>query len=111
MVLKNRQGRTKNEQVEEMFDLIARRYDFLNHFLSLGTDRFWRRKAIKTVGRNIKPQQILDVATGTGDLAIAALRLGPEKVTGIDISEKMLELGKKKILHRGLGEKIELYKG
>jgi len=111
MVLKNRMRNTKNEQVEEMFDLIARRYDFLNHFLSLGTDRFWRRKAINIVGENIKPLKILDVATGTGDLAIAALRLNPEKVTGIDISEKMLELGMKKIQQRGLGDRIELIKG
>jgi demethylmenaquinone methyltransferase / 2-methoxy-6-polyprenyl-1,4-benzoquinol methylase len=111
MVLKNRPGSTKNEQVEAMFDDIAHRYDFLNHFLSLGTDRFWRRKAINIIRKYISPGQILDVATGTGDLAIEALRLGPVKVTGIDISEKMLELGKKKILNRGLEARIELMKG
>jgi len=102
---------SKAHQVEAMFDDIARHYDFLNHFLSLGTDRLWRRRAIKIIGRNIKPDQILDVATGTGDLAIAALRLNPAKVTGIDISEKMLELGRKKISDRGLDSKIELLKG
>jgi demethylmenaquinone methyltransferase / 2-methoxy-6-polyprenyl-1,4-benzoquinol methylase len=100
----------KRDQVETMFNDIARHYDFLNHFLSLGTDRLWRRRAINIIGRNIKPDKILDVATGTGDLAIAALRLNPAKVTGIDISEKMLELGRKKIYDRGLGEKIELLK-
>jgi demethylmenaquinone methyltransferase / 2-methoxy-6-polyprenyl-1,4-benzoquinol methylase len=100
----------KRDQVEAMFDDIARHYDFLNHFLSLGTDRLWRRRAINTIGRNIMPDRILDVATGTGDLAIASLRLNPAKVTGIDISEKMLELGRKKISDRGLGKKIELLK-
>jgi len=97
-------------QIEAMFDDIASHYDFLNHFLSLGTDRLWRRRAINIIGRNISPKQILDVATGTGDLAIAALRLKPDKITGIDISEKMLELGRKKISHRGLDDKIELVK-
>lgn len=102
--------REKNQKVEAMFDDIARRYDFLNHFLSLGTDRFWRRRAISVLGQRIKPVTILDVATGTGDLAIAALRLNPEKVIGIDLSEKMLEIGRVKISERSLTDRIELQK-
>ena len=101
----------KREKVESMFDSIAWRYDFLNHFLSFGTDRFWRRRAIRAIGKRIKPSSILDVATGTGDLAIASLRLGPEKVTGIDISGNMLSIGRKKILGKGLEKRIELLSG
>jgi demethylmenaquinone methyltransferase/2-methoxy-6-polyprenyl-1,4-benzoquinol methylase len=101
----------KRAAVESMFDSIAWRYDFLNHFLSFGTDRLWRRKAVWIMGKNIRPDTILDVATGTGDLAIAALRLNPSKITGIDISEKMLEIGRNKIDRKGLGGRIELMKG
>jgi demethylmenaquinone methyltransferase/2-methoxy-6-polyprenyl-1,4-benzoquinol methylase len=93
-----------------MFNSIAWRYDFLNHFLSFGTDRSWRRKAIATIGKRTKPSFILDVATGTGDLAIASLKLRPAKVTGIDISDKMLEIGKEKIRKAGLSERIELFR-
>jgi demethylmenaquinone methyltransferase/2-methoxy-6-polyprenyl-1,4-benzoquinol methylase len=100
----------KNE-VEVMFDSIAWRYDFLNHFLSLGIDRIWRKKAIKIIGKTHKPSLILDVATGTGDLAIASLKLKPAKVTGIDISKKMLAVGQNKIDRKGLSEKIELISG
>ena len=110
MDINDNNSTSKTHQVEAMFDDIARHYDFLNHFLSLGTDRLWRRRAINIIGRHSKPKQILDVATGTGDLAITALLLNPEKVTGIDISEKMLELGRKKISDRGLDKKIELLK-
>jgi demethylmenaquinone methyltransferase / 2-methoxy-6-polyprenyl-1,4-benzoquinol methylase len=105
------EGNDKRARVESMFDSIAWRYDFLNHFLSFGTDRLWRRKAIKVTGRNFKSGTILDVATGTGDLALAALKLNPSKITGIDISEKMLEIGREKIGRKGLTEKIELLKG
>jgi demethylmenaquinone methyltransferase / 2-methoxy-6-polyprenyl-1,4-benzoquinol methylase len=102
----------KKSKVNEMFDSIALRYDFLNHFLSFGIDRFWRKKAIKIIGKNIiNVTKILDVATGTGDLAIAALSLNPDKITGIDISEKMLEIGRKKIDRMGLNGKISLLKG
>jgi len=94
-----------------MFDSIAWRYDFLNHFLSFGTDRSWRRKAIRIIGRRSDPSTILDVATGTGDLAVSSLKLGPVKVTGIDISEKMLEIGKEKIRKAGLSDRIELNRG
>jgi demethylmenaquinone methyltransferase/2-methoxy-6-polyprenyl-1,4-benzoquinol methylase len=105
------EGNDKRAAVESMFDSIAWRYDFLNHFLSFGTDRLWRRRAIRIIGKNIKPLTILDVATGTGDLALAALKLNPSKITGIDISEKMLEIGRKKIAGKGLEGKIELMKG
>ncbi|HUW93648.1 MAG TPA: bifunctional demethylmenaquinone methyltransferase/2-methoxy-6-polyprenyl-1,4-benzoquinol methylase UbiE [Bacteroidales bacterium] len=104
----NKAGR---EEVEQMFNSIAGYYDFLNHFLSLGTDRWWRRRAISTIGRHLQPVRILDVATGTGDLAIASLRLNPVKVTGIDISDGMLELGRRKIAEHHLDDKIELLKG
>jgi demethylmenaquinone methyltransferase / 2-methoxy-6-polyprenyl-1,4-benzoquinol methylase len=101
----------KKSQVNAMFDSIARRYDFLNHFLSLGIDRLWREKAIQAIKHNIRPSQILDVATGTGDLAIAALKLDPSKITGIDISERMLEIGRRKIEKMGLTGKISLVQG
>jgi len=99
------------EKVESMFDSISRHYDRLNHLLSFGTDRFWRRRAVSLIGRHIKPQSMLDVAAGTGDLAIEALRLQPEKITGIDISSGMLEEGHRKIKEMGYGGRIELLKG
>ena len=99
---------SKREVVESMFDSIAWRYDFLNHFLSFGIDKLWRRKAIKIISGSYKNPNILDVATGTGDLALAALRMNPSKVTGIDISLNMLEIGKEKLIKRGLADKIEL---
>jgi len=92
-----------------MFDSIAWRYDFLNHLLSFGIDRCWRRKAIKIISEVQKnPEKILDVATGTGDLAIAAIKLNPMHITGIDISRKMLEAGREKIERKGLSDKIDL---
>lgn len=101
----------KKSQVNAMFDSIAHRYDFLNHFLSFGIDRLWRKKAIEIIGKELKPVRILDVATGTGDLAIASIKLNPESVTGIDISEKMLAIGLEKISKLGLSEKIRLFPG
>jgi demethylmenaquinone methyltransferase/2-methoxy-6-polyprenyl-1,4-benzoquinol methylase len=98
----------KKAAVESMFDSIAWRYDFLNHFLSLNIDRLWRRRAINIIARSYKNPYILDVATGTADLAIAAMKLNPSKITGIDISRKMLEIGKEKVLKKGYSEKIEL---
>jgi demethylmenaquinone methyltransferase/2-methoxy-6-polyprenyl-1,4-benzoquinol methylase len=106
----NKIENNKRAEVESMFDSIAWRYDFLNHFLSFGTDRLWRKKAIKIIGNILKPDQILDVATGTCDLAIASLKLNPVKVTGIDISEKMLSIGAEKIRKAGLSGRIELLK-
>lgn len=102
---------SKKEQVAGMFDNIAYRYDFLNRFLSIGIDVTWRKKLISQL-KDLSPKYILDVATGTGDVAImAARRLRPEKVTGIDISEGMLEIGRKKITNLLLNNKIELVKG
>ena len=86
---------SKKEQVAKMFDNISKRYDFLNHFLSMGIDILWRKQAISQL-KDDKPKLILDVATGTGDMAIEALKLNPEKIIGVDISEGMLEVGKKK---------------
>jgi demethylmenaquinone methyltransferase / 2-methoxy-6-polyprenyl-1,4-benzoquinol methylase len=97
----------KKEQVAKMFNSISGRYDFLNHFLSLGIDIRWRKKAIRFL-REQKPKTILDVATGTGDFAIEALTLNPDKIIGVDISEGMLEVGKRKIRSLGLENKITL---
>lgn len=101
---------SKKVQVAEMFNDIAHRYDFLNHFLSLGIDKGWRKKAIAEI-KKVHPRKILDVATGTGDLAIAASKLNPDKIFGIDIAEQMLEIGKKKIVSLQLSDLIELQKG
>ena len=100
----------KKVQVAKMFDNISGRYDFLNHFLSLGIDIRWRKKAILELAE-IRPKLILDVATGTGDFAIQALALKPEKVIGVDISEGMLEVGRKKIKERHFDQIIELRSG
>ncbi len=101
----------KKEQVEEMFNSIAFRYDFLNRFLSGGSDVRWRKKAINEL-KDLKPQQILDVATGTADMAIACYQMvKPKKIIGIDISQSMLEIGTKKIEKAGLQNFIELHKG
>lgn len=100
----------KKEQVAKMFNNISRRYDFLNHFLSMGIDRRWRKVAVRLL-KPLHPQFILDVATGTGDFAIQALDLGPQKVTGVDISEGMLEIGRKKVRQLKLAGKIELAVG
>ena len=94
-----------------MFDNIAPWYDFLNHFLSLGIDISWRKKTIRAL-KDLHPKKILDVATGTGDLAIEAVKqLQPEKVVGIDISNEMLEVGRQKLLKRHLSPTIELHNG
>ncbi|MBL0740862.1 bifunctional demethylmenaquinone methyltransferase/2-methoxy-6-polyprenyl-1,4-benzoquinol methylase UbiE [Chryseolinea lacunae] len=98
---------SKKEQVARMFDNISHRYDFLNHFLSLGIDKGWRKKAINLL-RPLRPTQLLDVATGTGDFALQALTLNPEKIVGVDISEGMLQVGRKKIASRGVAEIITL---
>ena len=92
---------SKKEQVQQMFDNIAHRYDFLNRFLSLGIDKGWRKKAIKML-EAYRPKRILDVATGTADFAIATLEINPEEVIGVDISEGMLDVGRKKITEKGI---------
>ncbi len=102
---------SKKDQIAGMFDDIAYRYDFLNRFLSGGIDITWRKKLIKQL-KPVKPQYILDVATGTGDVAIMTSRmLSPVKITGIDISEGMLEIGRKKIDKLLLNNQIELAQG
>ena len=101
----------KKAAVELMFDSIAWRYDFLNHFLSFNFDRLWRRRAIKIISKSYKSPNILDVATGTGDLAIAAMKLNPSKISGIDISRKMLEIGREKVGKKGFSGKIDLIPG
>ena len=89
----------KSEQVEEMFDNIAPAYDKLNHTLSMGIDRSWRRKAIKYL-RPFRPRRIMDVATGTGDFAILACReLQPDSLIGTDISEGLMNVGREKVKH------------
>ncbi|WP_372648766.1 bifunctional demethylmenaquinone methyltransferase/2-methoxy-6-polyprenyl-1,4-benzoquinol methylase UbiE [Draconibacterium sp.] len=100
---------SKKGQVEEMFDNISHRYDFLNHVLSLNIDKIWRRKTINKL-RPYQPENILDIATGTGDFAVAALKLGDVKVTGIDISEGMLNVGREKIKAKKLEDKISFQK-
>jgi demethylmenaquinone methyltransferase / 2-methoxy-6-polyprenyl-1,4-benzoquinol methylase len=101
---------SKKAVVREMFDDISPKYDFLNHFLSLGIDHGWRRKLTRILGQR-KPGSVLDVATGTGDLAIAIASLNPRKITGIDISEKMLEVGRRKLTEKGLDNMITFQAG
>jgi demethylmenaquinone methyltransferase/2-methoxy-6-polyprenyl-1,4-benzoquinol methylase len=94
---------SKKEQVATMFNNISGTYDFLNHFLSLGIDILWRKKAIKEL-KSLKPKNILDVATGTGDFAFESIKiLNPDQIVGVDISSGMLEVAKKKIAQRNLG--------
>ena len=101
----------KKEQVEAIFDQIAGRYDLLNRFLSVGIDKGWRKKAIREL-KDLQPENILDVATGTADVAIMTQKiLKPKKITGIDISEQMLAVGRQKVAKLGLNEHIELLKG
>ena len=97
---------TKKKQVTKMFDNIADSYDFLNHTLSLGMDNIWRKTAIKKLRNN--PDTILDIATGTGDFAISATKYTNAKITGIDISQGMLDVGVEKISKKGLTDRIQL---
>ena len=101
----------KKEQVASMFDSIAKRYDFLNRFLSLGIDQGWRKKAISYL-KDKKINHLLDIATGTADMALMAYRqIQPEKITGIDISEGMMQYGRVKIQEKDLSDKIQLSLG
>ncbi len=101
----------KKQQVANMFDNISGTYDFLNHFLSLGIDVIWRKKAIKSL-LSLNPKLILDVATGTGDFAFESLKiLNPDKIIGVDISQGMLDVAKEKIAKRKLEDKIEVQLG
>src|SRR6202012_3786258 len=102
---------TKKEQVADMFNNISKTYDFLNHFLSLGIDIIWRKKAINELKKD-QPKIILDVATGNGDFAFEALSiLKPEKIIGVDISKGMLDIAQQKINKRGLADKFEVKLG
>jgi demethylmenaquinone methyltransferase/2-methoxy-6-polyprenyl-1,4-benzoquinol methylase len=100
----------KKDQVAQMFNSISPRYDLLNHLLSLGIDIIWRKKAIKLLKAS-DPKTILDVATGTGDFAIQALDLNPDKVVGIDISDGMLDVGRVKLKKKSLDDRITLQHG
>ncbi|NQU52837.1 MAG: bifunctional demethylmenaquinone methyltransferase/2-methoxy-6-polyprenyl-1,4-benzoquinol methylase UbiE [Bacteroidetes bacterium] len=100
---------SKKGQVEEMFNNISYRYDLLNHLLSANIDKIWRRNTIKKI-LPYQPKNILDIATGTGDFAIAASKIEGIKITGIDISEGMLNVGRKKVEKKGLSSCIELLK-
>ncbi|GAB2678752.1 bifunctional demethylmenaquinone methyltransferase/2-methoxy-6-polyprenyl-1,4-benzoquinol methylase UbiE [Flavihumibacter cheonanensis] len=102
------ENKSKKEQVAEMFDQIAFRYDFLNRFLSGGIDVRWRKKAIREL-QSIQPKTVLDVATGTADVALMTYKyLQPDHITGIDISNGMLDIGRQKIARLGLEKIITL---
>jgi demethylmenaquinone methyltransferase/2-methoxy-6-polyprenyl-1,4-benzoquinol methylase len=103
-------GKSKKEEVAQMFNNISANYDFLNHFLSLGIDHLWRKKAVKQL-KNQAPKVMLDLATGTGDFAIASLKLNPTKIIGMDISSGMLEVGKTKMKKRAFDHIIEMQLG
>ena len=101
---------SKKRQVADMFNNISKSYDFLNHFLSLGIDILWRKKAIKML-KDDQPKIILDIATGTGDFAIEALALNPDQIIGVDISEGMLEVGKEKMKRKKIDHIIDMQMG
>jgi demethylmenaquinone methyltransferase / 2-methoxy-6-polyprenyl-1,4-benzoquinol methylase len=101
---------SKKEQVATMFNNIAKTYDFLNHFLSLGIDIIWRKKAIAEL-KEVNPKLILDVATGTGDFAFEALSLNPDKIIGVDISQGMLDIAQQKITKRKESKRFEVRLG
>lgn len=100
----------KKEQVATMFDNISKEYDGLNRVISFGIDVSWRKKVTRIVSKN-NPKQILDIATGTGDLAMMMAKIDPDKITGLDISAGMLEIGKEKIAKAKLTDKIEMIVG
>ena len=100
----------KKEEIAAMFDAIAPRYDLLNRVLSGGIDRRWRTKAVNWLKEH-EPRRILDIATGTADLAVEAMRLNPEKIVGVDIAEEMLRLGREKLAVLGLDDTITLQTG
>jgi demethylmenaquinone methyltransferase/2-methoxy-6-polyprenyl-1,4-benzoquinol methylase len=104
------QATGKKQQVAHMFNSISPQYDFLNHLLSLGIDIRWRKKAIKMLRQN-PPATILDIATGTGDFALEAMKLNPKKIIGLDISDGMLDVGRTKIRSRGWDQTIDMVNG
>lgn len=107
----NQANQTKGEEVREMFDRIAPKYDLLNHTLSAGIDKIWRRRVVR-IARRHKPLRILDMATGTGDLAIALARgIREAEIVGCDPSQGMLEVARRKVAERGLESRISLVIG
>jgi demethylmenaquinone methyltransferase/2-methoxy-6-polyprenyl-1,4-benzoquinol methylase len=103
-------SKSKKEEVAEMFNNISAKYDFLNHFLSLGIDKLWRKKAVKML-RSVNPKRILDIATGTGDFALESLVLKPTQIVGLDISSGMLDHGRVKMKKKGVDHIITMQQG
>ena len=101
---------SKKEQVTKMFDGISKQYDLLNRVISLGIDQSWRRKVVRLAGEN-KPQRIIDIATGTGDLAIALKTTAAEEIIGLDISPGMLSVGAEKVKKLALDKQINMVLG
>jgi len=104
------QDNSRKEQVKQMFDNISGNYDFMNRIMTFGIDIKWRKKVVKIVAET-KAQEILDIATGTGDFAIMLAGIKPKKIVGLDISPGMLEIGKKKVKEKGLDNLIEMILG
>lgn len=102
--------KNKKQQVEQMFDNIAPKYDFLNHFLSLGIDKLWRKKAVRIL-KGFKHDRVLDVATGTGDFAIETSKIKPGEIVGYDLSEQMIRVGAEKVKKLKLDHMIQFQKG
>lgn len=101
-------GRGKSEEVRDMFDSIAPAYDFMNRAMTLGIDRLWRRRAVRAVA-SVSPRRVLDIATGTGDMAIAlARRIPGASIEGIDLSAGMVEIGRRKVSEAGLNDRVDL---
>ncbi len=102
-----------NQTIEQLFDGIAPDYDRMNHLMSFNADRRWRRVAVRHIADTSEPLQVLDLATGTGDFAIAIAQKLPAggHVTGIDLSEKMLSIGQDKVMGAGLSDKVTLLRG
>jgi demethylmenaquinone methyltransferase/2-methoxy-6-polyprenyl-1,4-benzoquinol methylase len=101
---------SKKQEVASMFNNISAKYDFLNHFLSLGIDKLWRKRAVREL-KSLKPKRILDIATGTGDFALEALKINPQNVIGVDISEGMLKVGMEKMKAKKVDHIISLRLG
>lgn len=104
------EDKSKKQEVAEMFNNISKKYDFLNHFLSVGIDKIWRKKAVAQL-KDIQPKRLLDLATGTGDFALALLKLNPTKIVGMDISEGMLQVGREKMKQKGVSDIILMQLG
>jgi demethylmenaquinone methyltransferase/2-methoxy-6-polyprenyl-1,4-benzoquinol methylase len=100
---------SKKQQIEQMFDNISPKYDFLNRSLSLGIDVWWRKKMMREL-KGLALNQVLDIATGTADVALATSKLKPNSIIGVDISEGMLSVGRIKVEKKGLSSLIKLQK-